>query len=117
MEAMRMVNQDPEDIRDGAHELVLDRVCAIDVAKASGKVCVRFPRSASARRVSKVWDVCAHDGAVSEFGDHLVGAGIEKVTLESTSPPPICGGARGLDVQLVNAGHVRNVPGPPKTAC
>jgi hypothetical protein len=30
------------------HELVIERVCAIDVAKAFGKVCVRTPPGASA---------------------------------------------------------------------
>lgn len=45
----------PEEIPDAEHELVIERVCAIDVAKASGTVCVRTPRER--RRVSKVWDV------------------------------------------------------------
>ena len=42
----------PEEIPDADHELVIERVCAIDVAKASGTVCVRTPRER--RRVSKV---------------------------------------------------------------
>ena len=29
-----------EEIPDDEHELVIERVCAIDVAKSSGKVCV-----------------------------------------------------------------------------
>ena len=33
----------PVEIPDDDHELVIERVCAIDVAKASGKVCVRLP--------------------------------------------------------------------------
>ena len=45
----------PEEIPDADHELVMERVCAIDVAKASGTVCVRTPPAR--RRVSKVWDV------------------------------------------------------------
>ena len=78
------MNQDPEEILDAEHELVLNRVCAIDVAKASGKVCVRVD-SRDGRRVSKVWDVDATSRAVGELADHLVDAGIEKVTVESTS--------------------------------
>ena len=35
---------EPEEIPDAEHELVIERVAAIDVAKASGKVCVRLPR-------------------------------------------------------------------------
>ena len=71
----------PEEILDDDHELVIERVCAIDVAKA-GKVCVRMPHpSRGGRRISRVWDVDATTGAVTE----LIGAGIEKVTVESTS--------------------------------
>ena len=73
----------PEEIPDAEHELVIERVCAIDVAKASGKVCVRSPRER--RRVSKVWDVAATTGAVIDLADQLTGLDIEKVTVESTS--------------------------------
>ena len=48
---------------------MIERVCAIDVAKASGKVCVRVGSNAG-RRVSKVWDVAATSGAVGEFAGH-----------------------------------------------
>src|SRR5271166_2112101 len=71
------LKQDPEEIPDAEHELVLNRVCAIDVAKASGKVCVRVD-SRDGRRVSKVWDVDATPRAVGELADHLVEVGIEK---------------------------------------
>jgi hypothetical protein len=74
----------PEEIPDAEHELVLNRVCAIDVAKASGKVCVRGD-SRAGRRVSRVWDVAATSAAVGDLADHLVDEGIEKVTVESTS--------------------------------
>ena len=108
----------PEEIPDADHELVIERVCAIDVAKASGKVCVRVGSSAG-RRVSKVWDVAATSGAVGELTDYLVDERIEKVTVESTSDYWRIGyylpEAAGLDVQLVNARDVKNVPGRPKT--
>src|SRR5262245_7738950 len=111
----------PEEILDDDHELVIERVCAIDVAKASGKVCVRLPHpSRGVRRISRVWDVEATTGAVTELADHLVGAGIEKVTVESTSDYwriwfyPL--ESAGLAVQLVNAREVKNVPGRPKTS-
>ena len=63
---------------------MIERVCAIDVAKASGKVCVRC-RGGPGRRVSKVWDVEATTGAVADLADQLIELGIEKVTVESTS--------------------------------
>ena len=73
----------PQEIPDAEYELVIERVCAIDVAKAFGKVCVRTPREH--RRISKVWDVEATTGAVTELAAQLVELGIEKVTIESTS--------------------------------
>ena len=115
-----MVISEPEEILDAEHEQVVERVCAIDVAKESGKVCTRLPReSAPGRRVSKVWDVKATTNAIVELGDHLASQRIEKVTVESTSDYWRIWfyllEAAGLDVQLVNAREVKNVPGRPKT--
>jgi transposase len=112
--------QRPEEIRDEEHELILERVCAIDVAKASGKVCVRVPdESRPGRRVSRVWDVPATARAVLGLGDHLRCEQAQKVTVESTSDYwriwYYLLEALGLDVQLVNAREVKNVPGRPKT--
>jgi transposase len=111
---------EPQEIEDEEHEQVLQRVAAIDVAKDSGKVCVRVPHeSKPGRRVSRVWDVDATTRAVIELGDHLVCQGIEKVTAESTSDYWRIWfyllEAAGLDVQLVNAREARNMPGRPKS--
>ena len=111
---------EPQEIEDEEHEQVLERVAAIDVAKASGKVCVRVPHeSKPGRRVSRVQDVDATTRAVIELGDHLVCQGVEKVTVESTSDYWRIWfyllEAAGLDVQLVNAREARNVPGRPKS--
>lgn len=112
------MKKEPEEIPDTEHELVSERVCAIDVAKDSGKVCVRVS-SRAGRRVSKVWDVSARSGAVAELADRLVDEGIEKVTVESTSDYWRIWfyllEAAGLSVQLVNSRDVKNVPGRPKT--
>jgi len=112
------VQPEVEEIPDAEHELLLARVAAIDVAKASGKVCVRLPGRAG-RRVSRVWDAAATSGAVTELAEQLVGQGIEKVTVESTSDYwriwYYLLEAVGLDVQLVNARDVKNVPGRAKT--
>jgi transposase len=108
----------PEVIPDAEHELVIERVAAVDVAKASGKVCVRLPGK-SGRRFSRVWDVPARTGAITELGEQLIAQCVEKVTVESTSDYwriwYYLLEAAGLDVQLVNARDVKNVPGPPKT--
>jgi transposase len=112
--------KEPEEIPDEAHEQLYERVAAIDVAKDSGKVCLRLPaESGPGRRVSRVWDVRARSRAVSELADHLAELGVEKVALESTSDYWRIWfyllEARGLDVQLVNARDVKNVPGRSKT--
>ena len=111
---------EPEEILDEAHEQLLQRVCAIDVAKDSGKVCLRVPaETGTGRRVSRVWDVPARTKAVIDLADHLVCQGVEKVTVESTSDYWRIWfyllEAAGLHVQLVNARDVKNVPGRPKT--
>jgi transposase len=115
-----VVMRKPAEILDADHELVIERVCAIDVAKASGMLCTRLPQGAAAgRRVSRVWEVAATTRAITELADHLVAVGIEQVTVESTSDYWRIWfyllEARGLDVQLVNARDVKNLPGRPKT--
>ncbi|MDA8289010.1 MAG: IS110 family transposase [Actinomycetota bacterium] len=89
----------------------------MDVAKASGKVCVRIP--GVKRRVTRVWDVAATTGAIMALADELVDLDIERVVLEATSdywrPFFYLLEARGLCVWLVNAKDVKNVPGRPKT--
>ena len=109
-----------QEIEDEEHEQILERVCAIDVAKASGKVCTRVPHpSRPGARRTRVWDVDATTNAILELGEHLAGEGIEKVTLESTSDYWRIWfyllEASGLDVQLVNARDIKNAPGRPKT--
>ena len=66
-----------------------------------------------------MWDLEATTGAVSDLADQLIELGVEKVTVESTSDYwriwYYLLEAAGLDVQLVNARDVKNVPGRPKT--
>jgi len=107
-----------EEIPDAEFEQILARVCAIDVAKESGMVCTRIA-GPTGRRASRVWQVTATTNAVSDLAVDLVAAGVEKVTVESTSDYWRIWfyllEAAGLDVQLVNARDVKNVPGRPKT--
>lgn len=112
--------EDPIEVPAQECEQMWERVCAVDVAKASGKVCTRVPaQTGSGRRVTKVWDVDATTNAVTELADHLRVHQIQKVTLEATSDYWriwfYLFEAAGLDVQLVNARDVKNVPGRPKT--
>jgi transposase len=112
--------REPEEIEDEEHEQILERVCAIDVAKASGKLCTRVPHeSRPGKRRTRVWDVDATTNAILELGGYLAAEGIEKVTLESTSDYWRIWfyllEAAGLEVQLVNARDIKNAPGRPKT--
>jgi transposase len=111
---------EPQEIEDEEHEQVLERVAAVDVAKASGMVCTRVPHQARpGRRRTRVWQVDATTNAILELADHLVAEGIEKVTLESTSDYWRIWfyllEAAGLAVQLVRARDVKQAPGRPKT--
>jgi transposase len=108
---------EPQEIEDQEYEQVLERVAAIDVAKASGMVCTRVPHSSRpGKRRTMVREVAATTGAVLE----LAGEGIEMVTLEAASDHWRIWfyvlEAAGLDMQLVNARDVKNAPGRPKTS-
>jgi len=116
--AEQVAEQEAEQVEEPV-ELVA-RVAAIDVAKDSGMVCTRVPHPSKAgRRVQKVWSVPARFAAVSELAEQLVELGIERVVLESTSDYWRIWfyllEAAGLEVWLVNARDVKNVPGRPKT--
>ena len=110
----------PQEIEDEEHEQVLQRVAAVNVAKKAGMVCTRVPHEARpGRRRTRVWEVPATTKAVLELGACLAGEQIEKVTLEATSDYWRIWfyllESAGLDVQLVSARDVKNVPGRPKT--
>ena len=76
----------PEEIDAEELDQLVARVAAIDVAKASGKVCTRVPHdTVPGRRVTRVWDVPATTNAIVELSDHLACQGIERVVVESTS--------------------------------
>jgi transposase len=77
------MDHDVEEIDAGEDEEVLERVGAIDVAKASGKVCVRLP--GNKRRITRVFDVAATTNAIMALGDELAEMGIERIVVESTS--------------------------------
>ncbi|HEV8278988.1 MAG TPA: transposase [Streptosporangiaceae bacterium] len=112
--------REPQEIGDEEHEQILERVAAIDVAKASGMVCIRVPHpSGQGRRRTRVQTVDATTNAVLELAGYLVAEQVEKVTLEATGDYWRIWfyllEAAGLDVQLVNARDVKAAPGRPKT--
>jgi transposase len=112
--------REPQEIPGEGHEQILERVAAVDVAKAAGMVCTRVPHPGRAgKRRTLVWEVPATTNAVLELGEHLAAGRIEKVTMEATSDYWRIWfyllEAAGLDVQLVKAHDVKQAPGRPKT--
>ena len=111
------MGNDVEEIDADEDDEMMERVAAIDVAKASGKVCVRLP--GKQRRITRVFDVAATTNAIMGLADELAEMGIERTVVESTSdywrPFFYLLEARGLLVWLVNARDVKQVPGRPKT--
>jgi transposase len=112
--------REPQEVLDEEYEQVLERVAAVDVAKASGMVCTRVPHPERAgRRRSLVWEVPAAANAVLELAEQLVRERIQKITLEATSDYWRIWfyllEAAGLDVQLVRAQDVKQAPGRPKS--
>ncbi len=110
----------PQVIDDEEHERVFEKVAAIDVAKKDGMVCVRGPhRSRPGQRQSTVRTVTATTNEVRALAGQLAAAGVEKVTLESTSDYWRIWfyvlEAAGLEVQLVSATQARQISGRPKT--
>jgi len=102
------------------HEEIVERVAAVDVAKASGMVCTRVPHESKAgKRITRVWQVGSTTNAILELAEQLAGEGIGRVVVESTSdywrPFVYLLEARGLAVWLVNARDVKHLPGRPKT--
>ena len=112
--------EEPVEIDAEEHEQIVERVAAIDVAKASGELCTRVPHaSIPGKRVTKVWSVAATTNAITALAEQLARERIERVVVESTSdywrPFVYLLQARGLTVWLVNARDVKQVPGRPKT--
>ena len=111
----------PRVVPDEDHEVVYERVAAVDVAKASGVVCMRTPDPGRPGRfASQIWDsVPAVRAAIEAVGRELLAHGVQMVTLESTSDYwriwYYVLETAGLAVQLVTASQARNLPGRPKT--
>jgi transposase len=111
----------PRVIPDEGHEVVYERVAAVDVAKVSGVVCMRLPDPARpGRYASQIWDnVPAARARITELGRELLRHQVQMVTLESTSDYwriwYYVLESIGLAVQLVSASQARNLRGRPKT--
>jgi hypothetical protein len=99
---------EPQEIEDQEYEQVLERVAAIDVAKASGMVCTRVPHSSRpGKRRTMVREVAATTGAVLVLAEQLAGEGIEMITLEATG---VIRGANMMKLDIAQVGPWRTRP-------
>ena len=103
----------PQVVPDEDHEVIYERVAAVDVAKASGVVCL-------GRVVNRIWDnVPAMRAQIAGLGAELLRCRVQMVTLESTSDYwriwYYVLESTGLAVQLVSASQAKNLKGRPKT--
>jgi len=107
-------------VEDEEYQLRYERVAGIDVGKGKADVCTRLPPvREGGRRVSRTEEVTSTVAEVAALAERLLADGVELVSMESTS------GywriwfyvleAAGLNVQLVNSSHARQLAGRPKT--
>jgi transposase len=104
---------------DEAVDLV-ERVCALDIGKAALTVCIRVPHDDKpGHRRQEVREHATTTRSLLELAARLRAAGVTLVAMEATSdywkPAFYLLEAEGFTCWLLNAKHVKNVPGRPKT--
>jgi transposase len=107
-------------VEDEDYQLRHERVAGIDIAKAKADVCTRLPPAREGgRRASRVEEVPARARDILALAVRLAADGVELVVMESTSDYWRIWfyllEAAGLNVQLVNSRHARQLAGRPKT--
>jgi transposase len=107
-------------VEDEDYQLRHQRVAGIDVAKAKADVCTRLPPAREGgRRASRVEEVPATARDVLALAGRLKAGGVQLVVMEATGDYwrlwYYLLEAEGLQVQLVNPSHARQLAGRPKT--
>ena len=100
-------------------ELVVQRVAALDLGKATLEACMRVPHSSKpGRRMQEIRGYATTTAALLEMAIWLRQWGVERVVMESTSDywkgVYYLLESEGFDCWLVNR-EVKNVPGRAKT--
>jgi transposase len=98
----------------------VERVAALDLGKAALMACVRVPHEDRAgRRRQEIREYATLSRSLLELADWLRCEQVELVAMEATSdywkPVFYLLEAEGFTCWLLNAKHVKNVPGRPKT--
>ena len=94
-------------------EVVFDRVAGLDVGKASVTVCVRVPGARRGRH-SETRTFKTTTGSLRLMRDWLLENGVTIAAMESTSTywkPPFYCIEEVIEVWLLNAAHIKAVPG------
>ncbi|HWF29583.1 MAG TPA: transposase [Mycobacterium sp.] len=98
-------------------EIVYERVAAIDVGKKIVAVAVRTPGERAGKRRQEVRKFNTYYRTLTTMVAWLVSERVTHVTIEATGVywkpvfHALCEAERPLEVLLVNARHVKNVPG------
>lgn len=99
---------------------VVERVAALDIGKDTLMACIRVPQDDKpGRRRQEVGEYPTRTCSLLELADRLRCQGVTLVAMEATSdywkPVFYLLEAEGFECWLLNAKHVKNVPGRPKT--
>jgi transposase len=98
-------------------EIVYERVAAIDVGKKIIAVAVRGPGERAGKRRQQLRKYNTYYQTLTEMVAWLVAEGVTHVSMEATGVywrpvfHALCAAGRPLEILLVNARHVKNVPG------
>ncbi len=100
-------------------DVIHPRCAGLDISKKDAKVCVRINGAGRRKTSETVTTFGATTRQIMSLRDHLAAQQVTCVVMEATGdywkPFYYLLEAAGLDVQLVNARDVKNVPGRPKT--
>lgn len=99
---------------------LVERVAALDLGKAALMACIRVPNEDKpGHRRQEVREYATTTGALLELADRLRAQSVTLVAMEATGdywkPVFYLLEAEGFECWLLNARHVKNVPGRPKT--
>jgi transposase len=96
-------------------EVVHERCAGLDISKRDAKLCVRVAGSGRRRTVETVTTWGSTTGQILALREHLVAEGVSCVVMEATSdywkPFYYLLEDAGFELLLVNARHVKNLPG------
>ncbi len=97
-------------------EVVHARCAGMDIAKSDAKVCVRVAGAGRRKTMETVTTWGAMTASILDLREHLVAEGVTCVVMEATGDywKPfyyLLEDVPGVQVMLVNARHVKNLPG------